>query len=344
MHTVVTPADVRSLGRSSSIGTLPHDDPVDAVRFVLDRQSSLPAVPQLPNRSPLERRIPQAAWGIAGVAVASDGTLVVHPDRVDPEAPFGDPTFLGAPYATLRTFLDAAATRVGPAKFQLTGPVTLGLALAAAGVPGPVAFAAADTVVRSRAAALLELIAARAPRVQPVVLVDEPGLRGCLDPAFPVAADDALDLVSGVLAALEPHALAGLRCTDGRRGRDPDAAAMDWPLVLQTGPQLLAVPVPEDRTLVTIGAAALAGFLERGGVVAWGAVPTEGPVGESVAPLRRSLSTLWSELVVLGCDLDRLRAQALVTPAGGLGRHTVGQAAATFALVDELAAAVRVGG
>lgn len=343
MRAVMTPADVRSLGRSTSIGTLPHDDPTDAVRFVLERQSALPAVPQLPNRSPLERRIAQAAWGIVGVAVAPDGTLVVHPELVDPEAPFGDTGFLGAPYATLRRFLDAVATREGPAKFQLTGPVTLGLALAAAGVPDPVAFAAADTVVRTRATALLRLVADRAPGVQPVVLVDEPGLRGCLDPAFPVAADDALDLVSGVLAALEPHALAGLRCTDGRRGRDPNAAAMDWPLVLQTGPQLLAVPVPEDRTLVTLGATALASFLDRGGIVAWGAVPTEGPVGESVTPLRRSLSTLWSELVVGGCDLDRLREQALVTPAGGLGRHTVGQAAATYSLVDELATAVRAG-
>jgi hypothetical protein len=321
-----------TIGLTTSIGTLPHADPAEAVAFVLDRHPALPAVPQLPNRSLLERRLPQAAWGIPGVAVQPDGSITIDHAHLDPGAPFTDPTFEGEPYRALRVFLDAIASRSGPAKFQLTGPVTLGVALVAAGISPPLAFATASSVVRSRAAALLALLAGRAPDVQPVVFVDEPSLLACLEPDFPAATDDALDLVSSVLASLEPGAVTGLRCSPGPH----DPAVVDWPLVLQTGPQVLAVPLT-DQASVVAAAPAMAQFLERNGRIAWGAVPTEGPVGTTSARLWRVLSAVWCDLVQAGCDATRLRLQALVTPAGGLGRHGLAQAGAVLRMVDELA-------
>jgi hypothetical protein len=66
-------------------------------------------------------------------------------------------------------------------------------------------------------------------------------------------------------------------------------------------------------------------------------VPTEGPVGSGVSRLWRALSSLWCELVRGGCDVARLRTQALVTPAGGLGQHRLSQAAVVYRQVDELA-------
>ncbi len=331
-----TTAGSLGIGLTTSIGTLPHDDPAAAVAFVLHHQPGLPAVPQLPNRSPLERRLPQATWGIDGVSVQPDASITIDHARLDADAPFTDPAFLGAPYVTLHAFLDAVADRVGPAKFQLTGPLTVGVALHAAGVGATAAFAIAETVVRSRADALTRLVTERAPGVQPVVFVDEPALRDCMDPAFPIRPEEAVDLVSTVLATLEPHAVTGLRCTRGTRTPDADAAPVDWPLVLQTGPQILAVPA-DDRARILASAAAIDGFLERGGCIAWGAVPTEGPVGSGVSLLWRALSALWCDLVQVGCDVARLRTQALVTPAGGLGRHTVEQSVAVYHLVDELA-------
>ena len=323
------------IGLTTSIGTLPHTGAHEAVRFVLEHQPGLPAVPQLPNRSPRERRLPQAAWGIPGVMVQADASLELDHDVLDVDAPFSDPGFEGAPYATLQVFLDAIADRRGPAKFQLTGPVTLGLALHAAGVEPAVAFRIARTVVRSRATDVLANVARRAPGVHPVVFVDEPGLRDCLDPAFPLRPDDAIDLVSSVLATLEPGATTGLRCTGAGRG-SVDEHCIDWPLVLQAGPQILAVPADEGHHVVR-AAQSLDEFLTRGGYLAWGAVPTEGPVGSGVTRLWRALSGLWCELVRAGCDVARLRTQALVTPAGGLGRHRLSQAAAVYRQVDELA-------
>ena len=71
-----------SVGLGTSIGTLPHVDPDHAARFVLARQPRLPAVPSLPNRSLLERRVPQAAWGVDGVSVMPDGSLSLDHRRL----------------------------------------------------------------------------------------------------------------------------------------------------------------------------------------------------------------------------------------------------------------------
>jgi len=321
-----------AVGLTTSIGTLPHADPHAAVEFVLRCHPRLPALPQLPNRSLLERRLPQAAWGIDGVAVQPDGSITIDHARLDIEAPYRDPSFSGEPFLTLRTFLDAIATRRGPAKFQLTGPVTLGVALSSAGIEPRAAFALSATVVQSRARALLALIAERAPGVAPLVFLDEPGLLACLDPGFPIGAEDALDLVSSALATLEHGAITGLRCSP----RGGMTTTVDWPLVLQTGPAVLAVPVQTHASLAA-ASASIAEFVDNGGWLAWGTVPTEGPVGSTAGLLWKQLSALWCELVQGGCEAGRLRLQAMVTPAGGLGRHSVEQAEAVLELVDDLA-------
>jgi hypothetical protein len=313
-----------SVGLGTSIGTLPHVDPHEAARFVIARQPRLPAVPSLPNRSLLERRVPQAAWGIDGVSVMPDGSLALDHARVVPGSPVTDAEFTGEPFAGLRAFVAALADWEGPAKFQLTGPVTLGVALHVAGIDAADAFRLAGSVVQDRARNLVRFISERAPGVQPVVFVDEPSLRAVADPSFPLGAEAAVDMVSSVLATLEPGAVTGLRC-----GGDAD-----WQLMQEAGPQILAVPANDD---LAAQAGALDRFLESGGWVAWAAVTTEGPVGSGVDRLWRNLSALWCQLVRNGVDPARLRTQALVTPIGGLGRHLVGQAATVLQLVDQLA-------
>lgn len=313
------------IGVDTAVGSLPHDDIDAAVAFALGKQRRLPAAPSLPRRTPLESMVPQAAWGVPGVVVGPDGTLEVVPDELDPAAPLGDPGLAGEPFATLRAFLDAVADRTDPVKLQLTGPVTLGLALHAAGAEADLAFAVAGSAVRQRAAALLDLAARRAPRAPRVVFLDEPGLTGLGHPDFPVAADHAVDLVSSALATLERGALTGLHC----------CGETDWNLVMTAGPRILSAPV--DGGLHR-AAGSLARFLEDGGWVAWGAVPTDGPVGASAGRLFRQLSTSWCELVRAGCDPVQLRSQALVTPACGLATHGTTQTERVYGLTRQVAA------
>ena len=313
------------VGLSTSIGSLPHFDPSEAVDFVLRHEHRLPAAPSLPARSRREGMIAQAAHGVPGVVVHDDGSLSIDHDAVDPEAPLTDPGFTSDAYVGLRAFITAVTDRRGPIKVSLTGPVTLGLALHAAGLDAEVAFRVAGAATNQRARELVQYVGQRVPQAQVVAFVDEPGLASAMDPAFPVGPLDAIDLVSGTLAVLERMAITGLHC----------CGEADWRLLLQAGPQILSMP-PDAG--IERAAGALSTFLERGGWVAWGAVPTDGPMGTTVDRLWRQLSDTWCELVNAGgCDPVRLRTQAMITPACGLWRHGVPQAEQVLSFTSRLA-------
>lgn len=312
------------VGIATGIGSLPHFDPGEAVEFVLRHTPRLPFAPSLPARSKREGMIGQAASGISGISVDADGSLGIDHQAVDPDAPLDEEAFAGDAFVGFRAFLTAMVDRSGPLKISLTGPVTLGVALHAAGLDADLAFAVAGQAVRQRARGLLRLVKERVPQADVVAFVDEPSLASCTAPGFPIGAVEAIDLVSSVLAVLETGATTALHCCG-------DA---DWRLVLQAGPQILSVPT--DAGLER-AAGTLADFLERGGWVAWGAVPTDRPVGQTVERLWRQLSMLWCDLVAGGCEPGLLRTQALMTPACGLARHGVTQAEQVMALTTRLA-------
>jgi hypothetical protein len=312
------------VGLSTGIGSLPHHDPAEAGRFALDCFPRLPAAPSLPRRSATEGMIAQAAWGIPGVLVLDDGSLLVDEASIDPGVPLVDPGVDGEPFVGLRAFLDQVAGRVAPFKLQLTGPLTLALALQAVGVAVRRAFAVAGQAVIARIEATLLAARQAAPGATPVLFLDEPGLTAALDPGFPFDLDDALDLVSSAMAVVEEWAIAGLHCC-GRA---------DWQAVLQAGPQILSVPVGAGAV---DHAGALAGFLDRGGWVAWGAVPTDGPLTTSADVLWRRLWAEWDQLAAAGCDPTLLRQRAIITPTCGLVGFDMRQAAQVAELASTLA-------
>ena len=122
-------------GAATGIGSLPHVDPYAAAAFVLERLPDLPAIPSLPQRSPAESMLAQAAAGIPGVDVDAQGGLVVDRATVDPWVPI-ETDLDGDAFGGLRGFLDVAQGWRGPVKWQFTGPITFGLALLRPASPG----------------------------------------------------------------------------------------------------------------------------------------------------------------------------------------------------------------
>lgn len=313
-------------GTVTGIGTLPHLDPHAAIEFVTRSSPELPYVPYLPHMEPTESPIPQAALGIRGVSVDDDGRLSVDRSRLDPLA---HPVFdLAHPaFTTLRTFAEQMAGWSGVVKWQTSGPVSLADALVRAGAPSPLAFDVAVRAVRARTRSIRDLLTATMPEAQQLAVVDEPRFSATLDEHGTLSVDGAIDLVSGALAAVERDVTTGVHCCTGS----------DWPTVLAAGPAVISLPATRD---VLSGAGHLARFLESGGTIAWGVVPTSAPVGTSSGLWWRALSGLWCELVTAGCDPVRLRTQSLITPSCGLGRHELAQAEQVMVLVGEVAARV----
>jgi hypothetical protein len=322
--TPILRAPVLVPGVATGIGSLPHSDPRVAAELVLRCLPDLPAAPQLPARDAREGMIAQWLGALPEVEVDRDGTVGVGgTSDAEPECVFDVRAHAG-----LLAFLDAAAAldkqplRV---KVQLTGPLTLGVALAAAGMPSARAFRRAAESARAWATALEVLVAARLPGTGIVLFFDEPALVAWKRGDGPLEREAAIDVLSGALAAVD--CVTGVHvCGDG-----------DVALALEAGPEVLGVEV---GTELVRDAVALARFLDGDGWIAWGAVPTDRPVGESADPHWRHLAAMWCELTRRGCDPVTLRTRGLITPACGLAGYGASQAERVLGIARELAARV----
>jgi len=268
--------------------------------------------------------IAQGADGIAGIVVSENGPLEIDRSALDPDAPLADSHFSSDAWVGLRAFLNAIADRDGPIKISVTGPVTLGIALRAASVEGELAFRIAGNAVRERVKSLVEHVLQRVPQAQVVIFLDEPAMGSLTEDGFPISPSAGVDLVSSALGVIEATAITGLHC----------CTAIDYRLLLSVGPRILSVPVNER---IARNAGLVGDFLDRDGWIAWGAVPTGGPVGATPDRLWRQLSTVWSELAREGCDPILLRTNAIVTPVCGLAWHGVTQAEQVMEFCTELA-------
>jgi hypothetical protein len=310
-------------GLATGIGSLPHADPVEAADAVLRLLPELPAAPQLPERDAREGMLAQWLGALPEVTVARDGSYEVH--GWSDEAPAC--RFDTDAHAGLLAFLERAAREPSPArvKVQLTGPLTLGTALEAQGVPQARAYRRSAQLCRAWAGELEALVAAHLPGSGLLLFFDEPALVRWRRGDASLERDLAIDVLSGALAAVEGPVGVHV-CGDGDVG-----------LAAAAGPQVLGVTVGDA---LADHALALGRFLDGEGWVAWGAVPTDRPVGESADPHWRRLATVWCELARRGCDPIVLRTRGLVTPACGLAGYGASQAERVLGIAHELAGRV----
>lgn len=315
-------------GVATGIGGLPHRDATEAATFVL-RTMELAAIPTLPRRSPAEGVMAQAMVGMQGITVGQYGSIAVDVNLVDALAPIVTDLDHDA-FVGFRTFLQLAHAQqhTGPVTWQFVGPVSFGLALMRAGVPMSEAFESAVRCVRMRVQHLLDAVATALPDSEQMVFIKEPALVDLMQPGFPIAPDTAIDLVSGALAMVEGSAVSGLHV----------CGLSDIPSLLATGPAVLSLPV---QPVVAESAGYLVRFLEQGGYIAWGAVPTTGPIPTSTERPWRQLCALWCDLVQRGADPVLLREQAIITPECGLGSHTPAVAERVHGFAAEIGRRVR---
>ncbi len=312
-------------GLATGIGSLPHRDAREAAALTLRVHPTLPAVPQLPELDPREGLIAQWAGALPEVTVARDASLQIDRERVgEPIAP----EFCATTHAGLFAFLEAAEV-LDPApphmKVQIVGPLTLGVALEAAGLPKEIAFERAGAAVRTWVRTFDELLTVRMPQTPVLMFLDEPALVLWSRNVAPLEREHAVDLLSASLAATS--GMTGVHvCGNG-----------DLRLAFEAGPGVLGVPVSDA---LIADADVLARHIDADGWVAWGAVPTDRPIGDSADALWRRLVGVWCELTRRGCDPVRLRTRGVITPACGLAGHGLTQADRALRFAADIAGRV----
>jgi hypothetical protein len=232
----------------------------------------------------------------------------------------------------LVAFLRTIRGRTEPVVVSITGPVTLDLDLRRHGLDAVDAARTASRSVSRAASSLLDTVQRIVPGAAVLLFLQEPVLANSMHPTFPLGADEISDLVSDVVDEVDAthpgdDVVLGLQ-VDGRA---------DWAMLLRTGIGALAAPISAH---LETAAAEIDHFLRSGGIVAWGAVPVDEPLGVSADRLWKRLSDLWCELSRRGIDPLLLRERSIITPAAGLGNFGLSQAQRILTLTEDLATRV----
>lgn len=91
----------------------------------------------------------------------------------------------------------------------------------------------------------------------------------------------------------------------------------DWDFLLNQDLDILSLDLYTNRAVFPTYVASIRRFLDRGGILAWGIVPTntEPFASENIDSLADQLESAWRELAAKGVDFDQLLAQSLISPA-----------------------------
>jgi hypothetical protein len=300
---------------TTGIGSLPHASVEAALRLALAQD--VPFLPQLPRAGPSEGMLAAALEGLPGLIVGEGGRCAVdvaawEAGRGELEERLDDPATLEpgpAGSCCYRPFLEAiAAAGSEVAKVQLTGPLTLGWAVRSADGRelGEIAGLEAQVfkLVQGRAIAMVRAV--RAAGAAPIIFFDEPGLV-----ALPALAPLA-GLAPLFDALRREGALVGLHCCGQTR----------WPLVLALAPDFLSIDASLSLTSVLEDRSAWQRFVDGGGALSLGVLPTSGARPLPIEVLERGLAGQ--------------AGRSMLTPACGLADSTVAEAEAITAELRRL--------
>lgn len=114
-------------------------------------------------------------------------------------------------------------------------------------------------------------------------------------------------------------------------------AGTDWTLLFDSKVQVVNFDAYEYMRSMLVLAGSLNHFLERGGILSWGIVPTSAKaLGETVESLQERLEANIAGLVARGVDESRLRAQSMLTPSCGTGTLGFDLTERIYTLLNEL--------
>ena len=235
----------------------PHRDPAAAAAFAI-AEFDIATIPTLPHRSPDGTDARPGDRRPAGLDLDADGAIVVDRSIGRRRTPtIATDVDDAEAFAGFRAFLDLAGKiRLDGAavKWQFVGPVTLGVALATRRPRPASAFDLALATVRQPLVALSAVVTAALPNSPQMVVLDEPWLADLMRPGFPIPPDEAIDRMSGAMAALPTTTLTGVHC----------CGPCDVATLLASGPKVVSVPVVERARSTRPGY--LDRFLDDGGI------------------------------------------------------------------------------
>lgn len=334
----------------TAVGSLPHGDPNDAADFVTTHLPTAPHIPQLSRCDPREQMWIQFSENLPRFRADIDNLSYGFDTSGDPsseieefythylEVTEGGPADYFAVGPEYRRGIHAffeQLTKSGKKrpflKVQVTGPLSFALTVTDE-QKRPIFYHPLfrDVAVKAmglKAVWLLEQAKAYADHV--IVFFDEPSMSAYGSSAFlGVSKADVIESLDDVISmVVERGGIPGVHCCGNT----------DWGILMETQTRIINFDAVDYMETMPIYGRELKGFLERGGVLAWGAVRnTELIEGERVEDVVRRIREGATLIEKSGVDRGALLERTIVTPACGCAGLTVNHARQVYGLLSEL--------
>lgn len=337
---------------ATGIGSLPHTDVDSAVKFVFKYFRDIPHWPQLPKLSGLEGLVDQYLSPLINMGLVESrpnkspylttekedwhnklalfysAFLEISEGIQSSLEQFSFPQNYARGYYAFISHLETHGT--GNARWlkgQISGPVTVGLQLTDhIGRSAYYDTQLRDLVVKNLAMQAVWQVKALGRFGLPVILfIDEPGLYAYgLSTHITLKKEDIIQDINSLTEAIQgAGALSGVHA----------CARTDWSVLLNSKVDMVSFDAFNYFDSLILYGADVKEFLQQGGVLAWGLVPTsEQAMDLEVSNLFELYQRQANAIVAKGIDYNLLKKQVLMTPGCGTGNLSMPVAEKVYAL------------
>jgi len=340
----------RIKGLATGIGSLPHKDINAALDLIFKYFPEIPFWPQLPKRDVREGMIAQFSENLPCLKVSRDGLFFSPLQDKDKELEVfyehiiaGDigyfkinPDFASGLYKFYQRLEASGLKEVEFIKCHITGPFTF-----SAGIKDEAGVSLLHNAVFMQAVlkgltmkALWQIEFFRKFNKKIIMFVDEPYL-GCFGSAYtPINREDVVAGLSELTEAIKSeNILLGVHCCGNT----------DWSIFTDVRSiDIINFDAFGFLERLALYADDLKEFLNRGGILCWGIVPTyDFTDKETAESLIKKIDDGIGILSGKGLDRDILLDGLLLSPACGLGALDTGKSEKILKLLSEVSSSIR---
>ncbi len=336
---------------ATAIGSYPHDGVNDACNLILKTLPEIPCWPQLPERDMREGMLVQYTEGLPFLEIDQEKKSVyvdMTDDNTDELEEFynkylsedvgafsiSDSHALGFSNM-IRLLKKMKPESLRAIKGQIVGPITLAGSLKnpeqIAVLHDPVLF---DVIVKLLAMkACWQLDQYSEFGLPCIIFLDEPYLSSYGSAFASLKKEQIIESLNEIFLAIHNrNALAGIHCCGNT----------DWTMLMETSVDIINFDSFGYMDTMLIFKNEVRAFLERGGIMAWGIVPTTDSIKEAtIDGLVDKMVSAVDYLVNSGIDRKLIINNSLITPSCGTGAMSVEEAEKVMMLTHELTAMIK---
>ncbi|MBC8552994.1 MAG: hypothetical protein H8D23_25495 [Candidatus Brocadiales bacterium] len=331
---------------ATAIGSYPHDNVDDACNLILKTLPEIPCWPQLPERDMNEEMLVQYTEGLPFLKIdpVKKSVYIDMPeDNTDKLEEFynnylsedaglfsiSDSHAIGFSNM-IRLIKEKKPEGLRAIKGQIVGPITLAGSLKdpeqIAMLHNPTLF---DVIVKLLAMkACWQLDQYSEFGLPRIIFLDEPYLSSYGSAFASLKKEQIVDSLNEIFLAIHDRdSLSGIHCCGNT----------DWTMLMETEVDIINFDAFGYMETMLIYKNEVQAFLERGGILAWGIVPTTDSIKDvTLDYLMEKMITAVNNLVEKGIDQKLIVENSLITPSCGTGTMPLEEAEKAMMLTHEL--------